>query len=210
MPGPYPTRQRLVELIRDRRGCTIGDLRRETGLSRSTLRQHLAYLIRAGAVQSTLTRRPTGRPPRLYRLTDTTDLALPDRYHTFLEALFASMHTQGREPVEASFQQMAQRLAAAHPEIRCQADLPARLDAARRLFFGRDVSAVERTDGVCQFSISACPLATQSMEFGDLCRVTRLVLSALVGHEVVQSEWIIRGDPRCTFEIHPAQSVKTA
>lgn len=204
MPGQHPTRERLIELIRDSGGCTINDLQQRTGLSRSTVRQHLVHLLRAGTVRSVLDRRPTGRPPRVYRLKPGTDLAVPDTYHAFLEALFTSMRAEGREAVEAVFHQAAARLAEAHPEILRLPDLPARLDAARRLFFGGDAAAVERTGAGYQFSISTCPLAPLSMEFADLCCVTRMVLSALVGQDVEQSEWIIRGDPRCTFEIRTA------
>jgi len=210
MTGQHPTRERLIELIRDSGGCTISDLQARTGLSRSTLRQHLAHLLRAGTIRGTLDRRPTGRPPRVYRL-KTAGATVPDTYHAFLEALFASMHAEGREAVEAAFHQAAARLAEAHPEIGRLPTLPARIDAARRLFFGSDAGAVERTEAGYQFSISTCPLAMLSLEFADLCRVTRLVLGALVGTDVEQSEWIIRGDPRCTFEVRlAAQPATTA
>lgn len=199
----HPTRDRLIECIRDHRSCTIRDLQTQTGLSRSTLRQHLSRLLRAQLVTSTFDRRSTGRPPRLYRLKAESDSAPPETYQAFLHALLTAMRAWRRESmeVEVLFPLLAARLAAAHPEIQRLPDLPARLDAARRLFFGGDAGNIEPTETGFQFSISTCPLGPMSMEFCDLCSATRMVLGALTGQEVKQSEWIIRGDPRCTFEV---------
>lgn len=211
MADQHPTRQRLIRLIRESGGCTLSDLRRRTGLSRSTLRQHLSLMARDGLVQSQFVRRPTGRPPLMYRLTSRAQLAPPETYAAFLRVLFAGMESQGREQTEALFQEMADRLAAQHPEIRRLPDLPSRLDAARRLFFSdADSTVVERTDDGYQFSLYTCPLAPVAMEFRDLCCVTRALLSTLVGLDVEQSEWIIRGDPRCTFEVRTGARAKTA
>jgi len=197
-----PTRQRLIRLIRESGGSTLADLRRRTGLSRSTLRQHLGRMARDGVVQSYLVRRPSGRPPLMYRLTPQAELASPETYLTFLRAVFDALRSQGQERVDALFREIAERVAAQHPEIRALPDMSARLDAVRRLFFSdAEATQVERTDGGYQFSLYTCPLAPVAMEFRDLCCVTREVIRGLVGEEVEQSEWIIRGDPRCTFEV---------
>ena len=197
-----PTRQRLIRLIRESGGSTLADLRRRTGLSRSTLRQHLGRMARDGVVQSYLVKRPSGRPPLMYRLTPQAELASPETYLTFLRAVFDALRSQGQERVDALFREIAERVAAQHPEIRALPDMSARLDAVRRLFFSdAEATQVERTDGGYQFSLYTCPLAPVAMEFRDLCCVTREVIRGLVGEEVEQSEWIIRGDPRCTFEV---------
>src|SRR3989304_1498123 len=127
-----PTRQRLIRLIRESGGSTLADLRRRTGLSRSTLRQHLGRMARGGRVRGYLVRRAPGR---------------------------------------------------------------------RRFCSDPAAPEAERPDGGYQFSLYTCPLAPVAMEFRDLCCVTREVIRGLVGEEVEQSEWIIRGDPRCTFEV---------
>jgi len=202
----HPTRKRIVRLIRESGGLTLSELRRRTGLSRSTLRQHLGILSREGLVESHFVRQPTGRPPLVYRLTAQSELASPQTYAAFLRALFAGL--EGRQQAERLFQQMAERLAARHPEVRQLPDVGARLDAARQVFFpDAESTPVERTDEGYQFSLYTCPLAAVAMEFKDLCCMARTVLSALTGVEVGQTEWIVRGDPRCTFEVRiPAQA----
>lgn len=209
MADLHPTRKRIIRLIRESGGLTLSDLRRRTGLSRSTLRQHLGIMARDGLVEGQFVRRPTGRPPLVYRLTRKSALAPAETYAAFLRALFAGMG--GRERAEPIFQQMAHRLAAQHPEIRKLPDLSARLEAARALFFpDAESTEVVRTDDGYQFSLYTCPLAAVAMEFKDLCCVARDVLSELAGTEVGQTEWIIRGDPRCTFEVRAAAHSKIA
>jgi len=212
MPELHPTRRRVIRLIRESGGITLSELRRRTGLSRSTLRQHLSILTRDGLVQAQFVRQRTGRPPLLYRLTLRSELAAPQTYAAFLRALFAAI--SDRAQLEAIFQEMGERLAAQHPEIRRLPDLAARLEAARRIFFpDAESTTVERTDDGYQFSLYTCPLASVSMEFRDVCCLARGVLEQMIGAEIGQTEWIVRGDPRCTFEVRtpvPAGQAKIA
>ncbi|HEY6101710.1 MAG TPA: DUF977 family protein [bacterium] len=200
----HPTRKRIVRLIREQGRMTLSDLRRRTGLSRSTLRQHLAVLGRDGMITSQFVRRPTGRPPLVYRLTPRSALPPAQTYAAFLRTIVSGMRATGPDHLDALFRLIAEQLAAEHPEIRRLPDPAARLRAARGLFFpDAESTDVERTADGVQFSLYTCPLATVAMEYRDLCCAARGVLSALVGAEVGQTEWIIRGDPRCTFEIRP-------
>ncbi|HEU5300579.1 MAG TPA: helix-turn-helix domain-containing protein [bacterium] len=207
----HPTRKRIIRLIRESGGITLSELRRHTGLSRSTLRQHLSIMTRDGLVAGQFVRQRTGRPPLVYRLTPRAELAPPQTYAAFLRALFAGMADRAR--IEAVFEQMGAHLAAQHPEIRRMPDVAARLEAARRIFFpDAESTAAERTADGYQFSLYTCPLASVSMEFKDLCCMARGTLARMTGAEVGQTEWIVRGDPRCTFEVRlplPAK-VKTA
>lgn len=92
-----------------------------------------------------------------------------------------------------------------HPEIRTLSDPAQRLEAARKVLFGEtDSTPVERVGRRAQFSVTDCPLGPASMDFRDLCRFARMVLTELVGAEVEQTEWIVRGDPRCTFQVRAA------
>lgn len=201
----HPTRKRIVRLIREQGRMTLSDLRKRTGLSRSTLRQHLAILARDGLITSQFIRRPTGRPPLVYRLTPRSTLAPAQTYAAFLRTMVAGMRAAGTDQLDEVFRRIGEQLAAEHPEIRRLPDPAARLEAARQLFFpDAESTGVERTSDGVQFSLYTCPLAEVAMEYRDLCCAARGVLSALVGAEVGQTEWIIRGDPRCTFEVRPS------
>lgn len=141
-------------------------------------------------------------PPHVYRLPQRSERASAETYAAFLRALLTG--SAGRERMQRALRQMAERLAARHPEIRALPDLPSRLEAARRVFFAdADSTPVERTEEGYRVSLSTCPLAAAALEFTDLCCLARDVLTALVGAEVGQTEWIVRGDPRCTFEVRP-------
>ncbi|MBI3975279.1 MAG: winged helix-turn-helix transcriptional regulator, partial [Armatimonadetes bacterium] len=201
MSEQTPTRERLIRLIRDTGGATLADLRGQTGLARSTLRQHLARLAQSGVVESVPEKRSSGRPPSVYRLTHRAALATSATYLTFLQAVLATLRAQGHDP-ESVLREAVTDWAHRHPEIRELPDVGARLDAARRLLFADlDPTEVERTEDGYQFSLRTCPLASLALEYGDLCCVARSLIGSLVGQEVEQSEWILRGDPRCTFHV---------
>jgi predicted ArsR family transcriptional regulator len=130
------------------------------------------------------------------------EVAAGETYPAMLDAIFAQLRIMRPDQIEAMFPSLGRVFAAVHPEIRRLPDVAARLEAARALVFaGMDSSAVNPTETGFQFSLHQCPLASLALEFGELCCAARMVLSGVVGHDVEQSEWIVRGDPRCTFEI---------
>ncbi|MBI2246856.1 MAG: hypothetical protein HYU65_02805 [Armatimonadetes bacterium] len=108
---------------------------------------------------------------------------------------------RGRDDAEDEFARVAGQIASMYPEIRSLTDPAARLEAARRVVYGTDAAAVVCLEGRCQFSVHDCPFAPLAPEFLELCALARTVLDALVGEGVEQSEWIVRGDPRCTFVV---------
>jgi predicted ArsR family transcriptional regulator len=186
-------------------GSTVSALQRATGLSRSTVRRHLDALGRVGAVTARSNRSGSGRPPQVYSLTVPMALAATGSYPALLEAVFARLQTAAPEQIEAMFPAIARLLAAMHPEVGRIPDTASRLESARQVVFaGMDTSTVMQTDDGLQFSLHECPLASLALEFRELCCAARLVLSDLTGQDVEQSEWIVRGDPRCTFEVRTA------
>ncbi len=202
----HPTRQRLLQFIREAGECTLAELRERSGLSRSTLRRHLSLMAHDGVVEVHYAHRHTGRPPLLYRLTLKGELVTPATYAALLHDVSTVMEAQGRDQAKTRLHQIAGDPATPYPEIRRLPDLRARIDAARRLLFGvSETTEVQLTDGGYRFSLHTCPLAQRSMEFRDPCCVARTALQELIGQEVEQSEWIIRGDPRCTFEVKVAE-----
>lgn len=196
------SRRRLLSVIGRTGGCTISFLQRATGLSRSTVRRHLNALQRTGAVSTRLNRFVRGRPSQVYSLTPSMQLASAGTYPAMLEAIFLLLRSLPPERIEAMFPALGRVFGATHSEIRRLPDSGARLEAARQMVFaGVDSTPVTQTDTGVQFSLRECPLASGALEFGELCCAARMVLSGLVGEDIEQSEWIIRGDPRCTFEI---------
>jgi len=196
------SRRRLISEIGRTGGSTVAALQRATGLSRSTVRRHLTALQRIGAVTVRGTGFARGRPFQVYTLTMPMEFAAAGAYPALLEVLFARLRTMQPEQIEATFPAIARLLAGLHPQIRRLPDAAAKLDVARQVVFaGMSSSPVARTDDGIQFSIHECPLAETALEFRELCCAARTILSGLTGQDVGQTEWIIRGDPRCTFEI---------
>ena len=65
--GAYPTGAEILRFLDHTGGCTLEQLVRRTGLSRSALRQQLVLLERDGLVHRALIRGRTGRPPIFYQ-----------------------------------------------------------------------------------------------------------------------------------------------
>src|SRR3972149_5966578 len=97
-----PTRQRLIRLIRESGGATL-------------------------PASPPGKPPPGGPPPLMSRLPPQAELASPETYLTFLRAVFDALRSQGQERVDALFREIAERVAAQHPETRALPAMSARL-----------------------------------------------------------------------------------
>ncbi|HEV8339977.1 MAG TPA: class II aldolase/adducin family protein [bacterium] len=70
MEEQQSTREQLIRLVQETGGATLHELGGRTGLSRSTIRDHLARLAQHGIVARSERRSASGRPPVVYRLSE--------------------------------------------------------------------------------------------------------------------------------------------
>lgn len=171
-----------------------------TGLSPSTLRQHLALLERDGFVHRGVARGRAGRPPIVYATTPRAQPPATETYVTLLSSLLRAVTAQGPDQMKRTVDAVAARLAAEHQDVARIPDAAARIRAALGVLFdSSEPGEVRRTDDGYEVSLYACRLAAIARDFREICDITRGLLASLVGADVVQRESILWGDPRCSF-----------
>jgi len=200
-----PTRTQIMQILSRDRRSTLTDLRRETGLSPTALRQQLVLLERDGLVRRALVRgRPgqPGRPPIVYQPTAAVPPASEGNVAALLSAVFRTVEEQASDRFGQMLEDVAGRLAAEHRHIARIPSVEARIRAALAVLF--DVFAGAEVDGSgreYEVIIRHCPLRPAAQEFPGLCAVTRRLLGTLVGADVTQQESIVEGDPYCRFRL---------
>ena len=90
------TRQRILEILKDRNTATVEELAHDLGLTPVTIRHHLDILRSEGLVQAPqVKRRDTpGRPQHVYGLTEAADAYFPKNYAGFTDMMLHEMRDQ--------------------------------------------------------------------------------------------------------------------
>jgi len=180
------TRQRLLDLIRNKPGATAAELSRALQVTQADVRYHLSNMIEEGLVITTGQDRRgrRGRPARQFSL---TALALQDNFDLLSSALLTTSLDDLPPDAEATYLQrvashlageftprgpLAQRLVQAIEQLNTlgyQARWEAHADAPRMIF-------------------EHCPFAALRPEHPELCRLDTYLVEILVGDSVTQIE----------------------
>ncbi|MDR7426533.1 MAG: winged helix-turn-helix transcriptional regulator [Armatimonadota bacterium] len=195
-----PTRSQLLRIIRERGGVTLRDLQQATGLSRSTLRQHLTILQRDGAVRERLLRGRPGRPPIVYEPSPAAPRRALESYAAILGAVLRVVGGQGTHQVRRIAEAAAVEIARRHAHIATLLSLEDRITAALGALLEDARTAEVRPVGRdYEVVLRDCPLLALAGELPQICGITRELLHRLTGATVEQRRWMLRGDPCCSF-----------
>ncbi|MDG4796705.1 transcriptional regulator [Micromonospora sp. WMMD1082] len=215
------TRDRVTQLLLERRAATAAQLGGVLGLSPAAIRRHLDAMLADGDVvardQDVRGHRGRGRPAKVFLLTDAARSRCGTHHYDNMAtaALRWIARTGGAQAVE---QFAAEQVAAL--EARCRAALAgagddpmARAEALAAALtaegYAASASTIASGGQLCQHH---CPVAHVAAEFPALCEAETTVISRLVGTHVQRLATIAHGDGVCTTHIpRPprAQSGKT-
>jgi predicted ArsR family transcriptional regulator len=202
------TRGRIVTLLR-RAGRTVEELARELGLTNNGVRAHLATLERDGMVrQRGTTKRESGggKPAYVYQLTPEAQESFPKAYEPVLDQLLGVLAERvGAEKSEALLRAAGARMA---DEIDAPSDgVRGRLEMAVSVLNELGgLAEIEEREGSYQVRSYGCPLASVVSEHPEACGLVEALIAGLVGASV-REHCDRDGNPRCRFEVAPAEDV---
>jgi predicted ArsR family transcriptional regulator len=192
------TREEIVHLLQ-RGPSTVEEVAQSAGLTPNAVRSHLATLGRDGLVERMGFRKGSGRPARLYRLTQKALNDLSEAHRPFLAALVRVLAQElpsdrVRELLVATGRSLA-------PSLPPEADYAARRKAALAALrgLGADVEAIEDA-GALVIKGFACPLGDAVRSCPDVCHAVGALLEDVL-HRKVASECRHDGRPACRFRV---------
>lgn len=198
------TRSQILCLLR-RGERTVGELRRELGITGNAVRGHLQALGRERLVTRRGVRRDTGgKPAHLYRLTDDAERLFPKAYAAVLDRLLQAVTERlGSQHRDRLLRQIGRDVAADLAPAP-NATLEDRVRTAAKVL--EDLGGATKIDeDASAFVIrgSSCPLVALVAEHPELCRMTEALMAVITGAEA--RERCDRGDvPACEFEVPKA------
>ena len=196
------TRDRILELVIQRRELRVEDLAEALGITSAAVRRHLDNLRADGLVDVRAVKQSTGRPYYAYHATDAATTPVPAAYAGLLERTLRSLGEQD-EVIASVMTSVAEALASRHrPEL---VGTVSGANAARV----NQVTESLKQDGILDswnvqpdgFHLinGACPYH-KAAEISTLpCQSDRKAIELLLGLQVEQLNRIVDGSPICEY-----------
>ena len=198
------TRQRILEILKEKRQATVDQLSEELELTPVTVRHHLEILRGEGLVGApvVLRRSGPGRPQYTYGLTDAAGDLFPKNYHNLADLMLDEMRER---LTEAELQQMmnsiADRMAsgapAAKPEQRPQEMLNTIVGYLNDQ--GYVARWEETADGDYVLRTCNCPYERVAHAHSEVCQMDANFVAQLVGVAPTRTSHMASGDDSCSY-----------
>jgi predicted ArsR family transcriptional regulator len=202
------TRERILNILKERGQATVDDLSQELGLTAVTVRHHLDILRGEGLIASPLIRRrkTPGRPQYVYTLADKAASFFPKQYSRLISLILDEVRAH---LPPAQMDQVMQNIGA---RIASQADLSenngfeTRLSATADFLneLGYMARWEQQKNGDYALNVANCPYEEVSRRDQQICLIDMTLLTHLLGVSPQRVSWSARGDRDCTYLIHPA------
>ena len=203
------TRERILNILKERGQATVDALSEELGLTAVTVRHHLDILRGEGLIAApNIHRRKTpGRPQYIYTLADKADSFFPKRYRHLSNLILDEVRTYlSPAEVEQMMQDIGKRIAS-------QADVPAqdgfedRLVAAIKFLneLGYMARWEHHDNGDYLLHIANCPSEEVSRQDQQICTIDMTLLTHLLDVSPERISWSAQGDQGCSYLFHPTE-----
>ena len=202
---PSDTKRDLLTLIKQQGAISLDDAEAATGLTRTTLREHLSHLERDGLVQRSTRKQGQGRPSLRYRLTERGGQLFPRRDSVLLSELLGFLQQQNRHDlIEAFFElfwevrtrNIERQLSQFDPE-----DEAGRLgvleSALRQEGFMPEISYRDDVLVLCQCN---CPFSEAVKKTRLPCQLEVEFFERILEARIERVSYIPEGHPACTYE----------
>lgn len=201
------TRQRILEILRERGEATIDELSEALGLTSVTVRHHLDILRGEGLVEvPEVKRRATpGRPQYVYTLTEDADGYFPKNYAGFTNLMISEIKDQ-LEPTELDhiLRGMAHRMVADAPKPVPGEPMEQRLTRLVSFLNQKGYIAKweksQHDDGYYLHTMN-CPYRDISHNHSQTCVMDMTLVSELLGSVPERVSWMAAGESDCSYHI---------
>jgi len=199
------TRQRILEILKERNLATVEELGDALGLTPVTIRHHLEILRGEGLVAApqALRRAGPGRPQHTYSLTPAARDLFPKNYHG-LTTLMLDEIRERISPLEMDhiLNGVAGRLAAQAP-ARPTSTPQELLDVTVRFLNDQGYVAQweETPEGRFLLHTCNCPYERVTQAHSEICSMDANFVRRLVNAPIQRVSHLASGDERCTYVV---------
>ncbi len=198
------TRQRILEILKEKKHATVDQLSTELELTPVTIRHHLEILKGEGLVDTPkVLRRPgPGRPQYAYGLTEAAGDYFPKNYQRLAGLMLDEIRERVTQiELEQIVGGIAERMAAQAPTPKQRQDPQEFLNATVRYLNDQGyVARWERTpEGEYLMHTFNCPYHQVAQAHTEVCKIDANFIGQLVGFPAQRTSHLASGDDSCSY-----------
>lgn len=197
------TRQRILEILKERGAATVEELGSEFDLTPVTIRHHLDILRSEGLVQAPKVKRrdAPGRPQHSYALTDAADEHFPKNYSGLADLMLREIRDRVEAPeLDSILRGVANRMVAQAPNPPPDESTPQRIDRVIRFLNGKGYNADwQQMEGGYLLRAHNCPYRDISKDHVEPCVMDMAMISQLLGQTPQRLDWMAGGNNACAY-----------
>lgn len=200
------TRQRILELLREKGPATVDDLSRQLELTPVTIRHHLDVLRHDGLVATCEVRHrhTPGRPQYVYDLTQAAAACFPDNYASLVSAVLDRIQDRLAPPtINVFFAEIGHDLARAAPPAAPGETMEERLSRVAAFLSEKGyVARWERSAEGYLLHTYNCPYREIADGHQELCIMDLRLVTELIGpFPVERISRVVEGASSCSYLI---------
>jgi DeoR family suf operon transcriptional repressor len=201
---PKDTRGAIVELLKNNKGMTAGEIAKELDLHSMTVRQHLSILEHQGYIQHYREKISRGRPVYIYKLTrQAKENLFPNDYPRFaLGTLDALLVIDGAEKVNQLLEyQMEAKIAECLIDIEGKS-LSEKVKVLAAFLDGEGYQVeIAETPNAYILKEHNCALESIAKKYPQLCQLELSLLQRLLEVPVERECHMPTGDSVCSYKV---------
>ena len=199
-----PTREKILLLLKKRGPMSIGELSGELNITSMGIRQHLLTLERKGLIEYITKKQGIGRPSFLYKLTERAKNLFPKGYDKFIIDLFKDIEkNEGRDKIDEILRWHNNRLLKqAEKALSGKRTIKDKMNGLMDFFESEGYFAeLSVSNDHYTLRLFNCPIYKLAAEYKDICLDELQLFKDILGKELTRKEWIIEGNPSCTYTL---------
>lgn len=197
------TRQRILEILKERGAATVEELGSELDLTPVTIRHHLDILRSEDLVQAPKVKRrdAPGRPQHSYALTDAAADYFPKNYASLADLMLHEIRDRVEAPeLDSILRGVANRMVAQAANPPPDESTPQRIDRVIRFLNGKGYNADwQPVDGGYLLRTHNCPYRDISKDHVETCVMDMAMISQLLGQTPQRLDWLAGGNNACAY-----------
>lgn len=199
------TKRALLLLTKQQGIISLDDAETATGLTRTTLREHLGQLERDGLVKRSIIRQGRGRPSLRYTLTADGEQLFPSRDDALLGTLLAFLQQKGRDDlIQEFFEQFwAERLRDIEYQLdaRPLGDQKGRLEVLEQVLREQGfMPEIHHNENGLVIRECNCPFPEAVKHTRLPCQLEAKFFEQIFNRRIGRVTYIPDGSPACTYE----------
>ncbi len=200
------TRERILNILKERGQATVDELSRELELTTVTVRHHIDILRGEGLVAAPHARRrkAPGRPKHVFTLTEKASTLFPKRYSQLVTQILGEVRAHfSPDEVDQMVRRIGERMAN-QANIPSGDDFQARLAAVVEFLddLGYMAQWEPSDDGGYLLYIANCPYEGIPQQERQVCAIDFAMLTRLLDAPLERVASAAKGDRQCAYVIH--------